>query len=129
VEQATPHEPRRLLRRSNYFVQQVRLGSEWHDVLQFTPDPVPPIDYEVANWFTNKHPQSHFQRNLIVTRVLPDGRAILFNREFTIRNNAGGVEKHDVNTPDDLLALLENAFDLTFPAGTRFGEPGAPWAV
>jgi N-hydroxyarylamine O-acetyltransferase len=131
VEQPTPHEPRRLIRRGDYFVQQVRLGVgvEWHDVLQFTPDAVPPIDYEMANWFTNKHPQSHFQQNLIVTRVLPGGRAILFNREFTRRENSGRIEKQNVDTPDDLLALLAGTFDLTFPGGTRFGAPGAPWPV
>ena len=129
VEQSTPHEPRRLIRRGGYFVQQVRLGADWNDVLQFTPDPVPAIDYEVANWFTNKHPQSHFRQNLIVTRVLPDGRAILFNRELTIRRNSGEIEKQNVDTRDELLSLLADRFELTFPAGTRFGEPGAPWAV
>ena len=129
VEQPTPHEPRRLVRRDAYFVHQVRLGPEWHDVFQFTSDPVPAVDYEMANWFTNKHPRSHFQQNLIVTRVLPDGRAILFNRELTIRRLDGPVEKREVSTPADLLIALKDIFDLGFPAGTRFGRPGAPWPV
>ena len=27
------------------------------------------------------------------------------------------------------LAVLAEGFDLHFPAGTRFGSPGAPWPV
>jgi N-hydroxyarylamine O-acetyltransferase len=127
IEQPTPHEPRRLIRRGDYFVHQVRLDQDWHDVFQFTPDPVPAIDYEVANWFTNKHPQSHFQSNLIVARVVPEGRVVLFNREFTSRRTAGGVEKREVSSPEEVLAILATHFDLQFPAGTRFGPAGSPW--
>lgn len=128
-EQATPHEPRRFLRRDEYFVHQVRIGTEWHDVFQFTPDAVPPVDYEVANWYSNKHPRSHFQANLIVTRVRPEGRVLLFNRELTRRRPDGSAEKLAVNSPDELLALLAADFGLQFPPGTRFGRPGAPWPV
>lgn len=127
VEQTTPHEPRRLVQRDAYFVHQVRIGPEWHDVFQFTPDPVPAIDYEVANWFTNKHPRSHFRQNLIATRVLPDGRVQLFNRELLRRHSDGSVEKRAVETPGEVLAILAETFDLTFPADTRFGPPGGAW--
>jgi N-hydroxyarylamine O-acetyltransferase len=127
VEQPTPHEPRRLVQREEYFVHQVRIGVEWHDVFRFTPDPVPAVDYEVANWFTNKHPRSHFRNHLIATRVLRDGRVQLFNREFLRRHHDGTVEKREIRSPDELLAILADAFELTFPTGTRFGPPGSAW--
>ncbi|MEO5961437.1 MAG: arylamine N-acetyltransferase, partial [Opitutaceae bacterium] len=106
---------------------QVRIGPDWLDVLQFTSDEVPPVDYEVANWFTNRHPRSHFRQNLIVTRVRPDGRIILFNRELTLRHLDGGLEKNPVDSAAELLRVLATHFDLHFPAGTRFPSPGALW--
>ena len=127
LEQPTPHEPRRLVRRDAYFVHQVRIGSEWQDVFQFTPDPVPAVDYEVANWFTNRHPSSHFRQNLIVTRVRPQGRVMIFNREFTERRAAGSAEKREIASADELLAVLGTHFDLQFPPGTRFGTAPALW--
>jgi N-hydroxyarylamine O-acetyltransferase len=127
VEQSTPHEPRRLVKRDEYFVHQVRIGTDWQDVFQFTPDAVPPVDYEVANWFTNRHPTSHFRLNLIVTRVRPQGRLILFNRELTERRPDGFVAKREIVSPDELLHVLATDFDLTFPAGTRFGPAGSAW--
>lgn len=126
-EQATTHEPRRILRRGEYLVHQVRTGSGWADAYQFTSDEVPAIDYEVANWYSNKHPRSHFQQNLIVTRVLPEGRAIVFNREFTRRTRNGTAHTQEIRSSDELVRLLAEHFDLHFPAGTRFDPPAAPW--
>ena len=65
-EQPTPHEPRRLVREGGVLYHQARLGQEWHDVLEFTLEQMPPIDREVANWFTSTHPQSHFRDRLMV---------------------------------------------------------------
>ncbi len=126
-EQSTPHESRRLIARDGYIVHQVRIGADWLDVFQFTPEPVPAVDYEVANWFTNKHPRSHFRLNLIVTRVLVDGRVQLFNRELLRRRRDGTIEKRAVDDPDELLVILRETFGLTFPSGTRFGPPGSTW--
>lgn len=128
IEQTTPHEARRLAVRGEYTVHQVRIGGEWHDAFQFTSDAVPSIDYEVANWFSNKHPRSHFQQNLIVTRARADGsRVLLFNRELTERRRDGSAVKRPVHDADELLALLAAHFDLHFSAGTRFGPPGSAW--
>jgi N-hydroxyarylamine O-acetyltransferase len=127
AEQATPHEPRRIVRRGDYLVHQVRLGAEWGDAYQFTRDEVPPIDYEVANWYSNKHPNSHFQHNLIATRVLPAGRVRIFNREFTQRGPDGVAHKREIANHDELLRLLAEHFDLHFPAGTRFSAPNLLW--
>lgn len=127
AEQTTPHEPRRIVRRGDYLVHQVRSGADWGDVYQFTSDEVPPIDYEIANWYSNKHPRSHFQHNLIATRVLPEGRAAIFNREFIRRTRDGVAHKQEIRSPEELLGLLAEHFDLHFPAGTRFNPPAAPW--
>jgi N-hydroxyarylamine O-acetyltransferase len=96
-------------------------------VYQFTPDEVPPVDYEVANWYSNRHPRSHFQQNLIATRVLPQGRIGIFNREFTQRDRDGVAHKREIASHDELLRLLAEYFGLHFPVGTWFGAPSLVW--
>jgi N-hydroxyarylamine O-acetyltransferase len=129
IEQTTPHEPRRLIRRGEYIVHQVRLGSaDWQDAFMFTPDEVPAVDYEVANWFSNRHPRSHFQNNLLAARAKPDGRVVILNREVTFRSRDGKAEKQVIPSADALLEILAQHFGLKFPVGTRFGSKAdAPW--
>ena len=126
-EQATPHEPRRVIRQGEYYLQQVKLGSEWSDVVRFTLEPQHPIDYELGNWFTCSHPQSRFVQNLSVARAAVGCRYTILNREFTIRQSDGRAEKRELATPEELLAVLAEQFGLHFPAGTRFGAPGLQW--
>jgi N-hydroxyarylamine O-acetyltransferase len=39
------------------------------------------------------------------------------------------VEKRVLESPEELLHQLAETFYLRFPAGTRFGSPGAAWPV
>lgn len=130
-EQATPHEPRRIIRETApdgpRLYHQVRLGAGWEDVCEFTLEQMPPIDRELANWFTSAHPQSHFKNRLIVARATPDGRLTLDNGELTRRRRDGSSDKRQLATADELLAVLAQEFGLQFPPGTRFGPPGSPW--
>ncbi len=128
AEQSTPHEPRRIVRDGPRLFHQARLGTEWHDVCEFTLEEMPPIDRELANWFTSAHPQSHFRNRLLAARALPGGqRLTLLNHELTRRAADGRAETRRIATPDELLAVLAENFGLHFPAGTRFGPPGSPW--
>ena len=107
---------------------QVRFGNEWSDVCEFTLEEMPPIDRELANWFTSTHPHSHFKDRLVAARAAPGGvRLSLLNREFTVRQPDGRAEKRELTTPDELLSVLGETFGLHFPAHTRFGAPGSPW--
>jgi N-hydroxyarylamine O-acetyltransferase len=130
-EQPTPHEPRRIAREGSphapRLYHQVRLGAEWQDACEFTLEEMPPIDRELANWFTSTHPQSHFRTRLIVARATPAGRLTLLDRELTLRHPDGTAGKRPIATPDELLDVLNDDFGLHFPAGTRFGPPGSPW--
>src|SRR6478609_4781709 len=60
-EQATLHEPRRILQEGGRLYHQLRFGADWQDVCEFTLEEMPPIDREVGNWFTSAHPDSHFK--------------------------------------------------------------------
>lgn len=129
-EQATPHEPRRIVREGPKLFHQARLGDEWTDVCEFTLEEMPPIDRELANWYTSAHPQSHFLNRLVAARATPNGgRLAVLNHEFTRRRAEGSSDKRAIASADELLAILEEHFGLRFPPGTRFGPPGSPWPV
>jgi N-hydroxyarylamine O-acetyltransferase len=129
AEQPTLHEPHRIVREGALLFHQARLGDEWTDVCEFTLEEMPPIDRELANWFTSTHPQSHFRTRLVAARAGPDRRRFaVLNNEFTIRQTSdGSAVKREIKSPDELLAILAEHFDLHFPSGTRFGPPGSPW--
>ena len=120
-------EPRRLVRRGPLIVQQTPVDGTWADVYQFTLDEAPAIDFELGNWFTSTHPPSRFKLNLALALADEDRRYAILNREFITRHADGRVEKRELATPDELLEVLAQHFDLHFPPGTRFGPPGAPW--
>jgi len=130
AEQTTLHEPRRILREDGRLYHQVRFGADWQDVCEFTLEEMPPIDRELANWYTSAHPNSHFKNRLIVARAAPEGQRVsILNDELTLRDRHGLATKHQIASAPELLEVLLKQFGLSFPAGTRFGEAAAPWPV
>jgi N-hydroxyarylamine O-acetyltransferase len=126
--QPTPHETRRLVRDGGLMFHQVRFGDDWHDVYEFTLEEMPPIDREVANWYTSTHPASHFKTRLWVARALPDaGRLSLLNRDLTVRRGDGHADRRVIESPDELLAVLAEQFGLSFAPGTRFPCDALDW--
>ena len=128
-EQLTMHEPRRIVREGSRWFHQVRLGSDWQDVCEFTLEEMPPIDRELGNWFTSAHPRSHFRSHVFVARATPDGRVSLFDRDFTIRDRTGHADTRKLASPHELLAVLSERFGLEFPEGTQFSCSGLDWTV
>lgn len=127
-EQVTRHEPRRIVWEDGRFFHQARLAGEWQDVLEFTGEAMPPIDRELANWYTSAHPESHFRHRLMVARALPDGgRLTLVNREVSVRDRSGQAQTHELFTHDELLDVLATSFGLHFPPGTRFPDAVLGW--
>jgi N-hydroxyarylamine O-acetyltransferase len=134
-QQDTPHEPRRILCEGRWSWPELRapdarlfhqayFASAWHDVYEFTLEPMPEIDREVGNWHTSTHPQSIFRERLIVARASRDGRVSLLNRELTLRRHDGTSESQIVGSAEALLDVLAEHFGLCFPRGTRFTCPG-----
>lgn len=127
LEQATPLEARRIIHDGTRLFHQSWFEEAWHDVYEFTGEEMLPIDRELANWYTSAHPLSHFRIRLVAARVTATGRVALLNGEFTIRPAHGPAVKRELGSPEELLAVLAEHFDLHFPAGTRFGPPGSVW--
>ncbi len=124
VEQSTPHEPRRIVHEDGRWFHQARLGPRWADVYEFTGEEMPLVDREMGNWFTSTYPGSHFRHRLMVARAGAEGRrCTLTDTEFKIRGRDGHAETHPVGSPEDLLAVLDQHFGLSFAPGTRFPLP------
>jgi N-hydroxyarylamine O-acetyltransferase len=126
-EQATPHEPRRLLNDGSRVLHQVRLADTWSDVYEFRLEEPAASDFEMGNWFSCSHPKAHFMNVLVATLCERGRRVSIFNREFTVRHRDGRTEKRDLVSADDLLAVLATHLRLQLPAGTRFGTNERPW--
>jgi len=135
VTQPTPHEPRRLVREGQWdglalrapdarLFHQAYFAGDWHDVYQLTLEAMPAIDREVANWFTSKHPASHFRDRLMVARATHRGRITLVDAELTFRFEGGRSETRYLGSHRELLAVLGEQFGLHFPAETRFVTHG-----
>ncbi len=127
--QPTPHDRRRLVREDGRWFHQVSFGAgvDWLDVCEFTLEEMPPIDQELANWFTSAHPQSHLKDKLIVSRAAPEGvRLNLLNHDFTTRFSDGRSVTRHLESAEELLAVLADNFGLHFPPETRFAVPGLP---
>ncbi|HEX9188186.1 MAG TPA: arylamine N-acetyltransferase, partial [Vicinamibacteria bacterium] len=106
----------RVRREGDLWVLQGDQGGGWNDLYAFTLEPFYPVDFEMANHFTSTHPRSPFVLNLTAQRSWPERRAVLRNRDLSVRGD--GAEATTVRDADHLLEVLETWFSLVFPAGT-----------
>jgi N-hydroxyarylamine O-acetyltransferase len=117
----TPHETRRLVREEGKNFHQLWTGTEWTDCCEFTLDEMHPIDCELANWWTSASPRSHFKGHITVGRACVDGtRKAIRQGEFIHRRGAEILHREAIASPAQLLKVLREHFDLSFPDGTRF---------
>jgi N-hydroxyarylamine O-acetyltransferase len=135
VEQATAHEPRRLVADGRWdglerrgtearLFHQIKLGEAWRDVCEFTLEEMPEIDRIVGNWYTSQHPRSHFRDRLIAARATPTGRLTLVDRVLTRRSKDGTAATTELATWAELRAVLAEQFGLAVPADLRLATPG-----
>ena len=127
-EQATPHESRRIAQEGALRLHQVRFGADWHDLYEFTLEEMPPVDRELANWYTSAHPQSDFRNRLVVALALPGGRRkTLLNRAFSDRQRNGTTDSRVIATHQELLAVLADEFGLHLEQGSTLACAGLDW--
>ena len=113
LEQATPHEPMRLVPEGDELVLQARLGEAWENVYRLSPRSPLNFDYEVANWYTATHPASPFVSNMIVARPGPDGaRQTFLNGRVSVRRPSGQVERRMLEDTAAHEAVLPAMFGL-----------------
>ncbi len=64
-------------------------------------------DYEMFNWFTSTHPDSHFTKNLIAARVVGERRLNLLNNTLTAYWPDGRSEARTLADAGAAHAVLE----------------------
>ncbi len=111
--QQTTLEPFRLANAPHgAFDLELQTGDSWAKVYRFDLNRVEWIDYEVSNWYTSTYPTSFFTTDLVVTRVVPEGRANLFDDRLTVRTKAGDVTERRIGDASALADVLRGLFGI-----------------
>ncbi len=109
--QSTCHESYRLLPRAGGWRVALLRQGQWYPLYDICDDPQSMADYEMMNWFTSAHPDSHFRRDLRVARTTPQYRYTLNNSRFTISSGDQVLEQRDLEA-GQLAASLTDTFGL-----------------
>jgi N-hydroxyarylamine O-acetyltransferase len=128
--QATPHERFRLSPIGREWQLEAELAGRWAPVYRLLPSPQLDADYELANWYTATHPQSHFRHRLIVTRTTSEARHALLGARLTVRGVDGAAERRLLDA-DEIERELAERFLLPVepawrPAIERAALEGEP---
>lgn len=116
VEQATPHEPFRLIRRDDSdWRLQLFAANAWQTLYRFDLQPQFAADYRVSNWWTSTHPESHFVTGLTAARAPAGRRLALHNRQFTEHVADGATTKRSLATTAEIRAVLQDEFLIRLP--------------
>ena len=115
IEQATPHEPFRLVKAEDEFIEQVKIGGHWVSLYRFNLSRQFLPDYEMANWYLSTHPASRFVTGLLAARPAPDRRYALLNNQLTVHYRNGGKDRRLITSLADMRETLERDFRIVLP--------------
>ena len=115
LEQATPHEPFRIVQAGSGFKMQSKVGAEWKTLYRFDLEEVFQPDYEVLNYYAATHPKSLFVNALVVARPATDRRYALFNNQLAVHHLGGPSERRALTTVAEVKETLERTFLLNLP--------------
>lgn len=109
--QPTRHESYRIVRQGDAWQVAALIESEWRTLYRLDPVSPPPIDYELGNWYTSAHPDSHFRRQLIAARTTAEARYGLRDNRLTTRLTDGRIDRRYL-TADEIERTLSEIFLL-----------------
>lgn len=115
LEQATPHDRYRLTAIAEGVRLECRREAGWLPAWDLSLEPCVPADYEMANWYTSKFPESHFRHLLIAAKTTADAR-------FALRANRLAVRPRDGQPTLEILDAAGIAHHLRH----TFGLPVEP---
>lgn len=113
--QETPLEPYKFEKRGDDFLLKSPIRHEWRTLYRFNLNPVPPIDYKLANWYTSTHPDSPFVHDLKVVRTDTGCRYTLLNNRLTIHRINRESEHQFLAKTGEIREALESVFKLHLP--------------
>lgn len=129
--QPTSHEWFRVSRLDDQYMLSIQINGEWQDMYQFGLEEYLLPDYQVISWYLGNHPDSIFTKDLMAARTLPEGRFALKNNLFSVHHKDGTTEKTILQTPKELMALLENEFKININTLNGLSERvnSIPWEL
>ena len=119
VEQASTHEPYRLLEQGGIWRMQALVRGVWQTLYRFDLQPKDDVDYVVANHYTSTFPESHFLHGLNIARTVPGRRLTLRGRDFAVHTLGGETVRRTLIDTDEILEVLEREFLLRVPQVTH----------
>jgi N-hydroxyarylamine O-acetyltransferase len=118
----TVHEqagvPFRVVREASLRLLQRQAAGKWDDLFVVLPDPVYPVDFEMANWFTSTFTRSPFVLNVTAQRITDGTRHILRNLTYTVVRGSESTSREI--TRAELVPLLRDTFGLDVPEDAKF---------
>lgn len=111
IDQATPHEPYRLVEHGDGYRLDTQIGTEWEPMYLISTVPQARIDAEVASWYVSTYPQSKFVSGLSAAIVTDDARINLRGRHLAV-HRGGETERLRFDTAVQVLDALAERFGL-----------------
>jgi N-hydroxyarylamine O-acetyltransferase len=115
-EQATLHEPHRLVDEGGAFALEARLGDDWQRLYVFDLHEHLQADYEVSNWYLSHYPESQFVKGLVAARADVDRRHALRNNRYAIHHRDGFTERRAIEDLQALKRVLLEDMRIPLPA-------------
>jgi N-hydroxyarylamine O-acetyltransferase len=123
IEQSTPHEPFRLIRRDDSdWRMQAQIDGTWMTLYRFDLQPQFPADYRVSNYWTSTNPDSHFVTGVSAARAPAGRRLTLRNRQFAEHTAGGATTKRTLATTAEIRAVLQDELLIRLPDDPKLGE-------
>ena len=115
LEQATPHEPHRLMLEGDKYTLEAKIGGEWQVLYVFDLHEQLQADYEVSNWYLANFPQSQFVTGILAARAGADARHALRNTRYAIHHRGGETERRHLGSVEELKAVLSGPMQIPLP--------------
>ncbi|SEH16726.1 N-hydroxyarylamine O-acetyltransferase [Sphingopyxis sp. YR583] len=109
--QPTRHESYRIVRQGAEWQVALSVEGEWRTLYRIEDTPPPAIDYEIGNWYTSAHPDSHFRHQLIAARTTAEARYGLRDNRLTVRLADGRIDRRYL-VADEIARVLSEIFLL-----------------
>ncbi len=109
--QPTRHESYRVVRHGAEWQVAARIDAKWRTLYRIENVAPPAIDYEIGNWYTSAHPDSHFRYQLIAARTTAETRYGLRDNRLTVRLADGRIDRRYL-TADEIERVLAEIFLL-----------------
>lgn len=109
--QPTRHESYRVVRQGAEWQVALSIEGEWRTLYRIEDVPPPAIDYELGNWYTSAHPDSHFRHQLIAARTTAEARYGLRDNRLTTRLADERIDRRYL-TADEIARVLAEIFLL-----------------